>query len=160
MAIDVQETFERGGKELLQLLDYCVRSIQMDPLFLFLVRDFRLAPTLPKAVALYEIFCAPKSLGRISVEESLPPRDFRLQEALRPLRLNWTRVEATRLFDEENRVPAILPPRQLFDFVVSEVEKQSPAMRRIERRYKPTQSSIENLTGGKMSEAQRHFVDK
>ena len=131
-------TFDHGGKPLIDFLDYCVRSIQTDPLFLFLVREYRNGPTAAKARALFELFCARTAPGRISVARSLPPYDLRLEKSLQP------------------PAPA-LPPKYLFDFVAAELGKDSPSFVNI-RRYKPHLTPLENLPDGKMSSVQRHFV--
>jgi hypothetical protein len=84
MPVDVGAIFLRGGRDLINLLEYCVYSVQMDPLFLFLVNEYRLAPTTEKALALYELFCAADAPARISLLGELPPKDFRLPRALTP----------------------------------------------------------------------------
>src|SRR5437762_12064592 len=75
--VDIDEVFSKGGRTLIDFLDYSVRSIQMDPVFIFLVREYHTGPTVAKAVALYDLFCAPDSQGRISCLNSLPPKDMR-----------------------------------------------------------------------------------
>jgi hypothetical protein len=159
VAIDLHEVFQRGGKPALELLDYSVRSQQMDPLFMYLTQDFRIAPSMAKAIALYEIFCAPHAPSRVSVAEVLPPQDLRLQEAVRPFRLNWTRVQATAAFDVDNRVAPLLPPRYLFDSVVRGLE-QGACCTAIRESYNPELSPVQNLPGGTMTANQRYFVDK
>lgn len=84
MPVDVGVIFRRGGRDLINLLEYCVYSVQMDPLFLYLVSEYRLAPTTDKALALYELFCAADAPARISLRGELPPKDFRLPQALGP----------------------------------------------------------------------------
>ena len=79
MPIDIDQVFSRGGAELIELLNYCVRSVQMDPIFGFLVDEYRLCPTAPKAVALYDMFLAPEALARIDAAALLPPREQSLQ---------------------------------------------------------------------------------
>ena len=160
MAIDVRKMFNEGGKGLIDLLDYCVRSVQMDPVFVFLAQDYRLFPTTPKAVALYGIFCAPQAPARLSLPEILPPLDLAIAAAIRPLKIHWTQVQAARLAASPSRLPLTLPPKYLFDGIASHVERNSGAMRKIKRRYKPHRTPVENLPGGKMTSAQRVFVDK
>ena len=138
---DINEVFTKGGKPLIDFLDYCVRSIQMDPVFLFLVREYRNGPTPAKAVALYEMFCAPNAPARISAQTVLPPYDVRLREAIILL------------------TPSFLPAKYLFDSVVRELEKR-PRSSAYVRRYKTDRTPVENLPHGKMTPAQRHFVEK
>jgi hypothetical protein len=159
MAINIEEVFEKGGKPAAELLDYSIRSQQVDPVFLYLVRDFRIAPSMAKAIALYEIFCGPQAPSRVSVIEVLPPQDMRLQEAVRPLRTHWTRVQATAVFDADNRVPPLLPARYLFDSVTKALE-QGCCCAGIRQNYDPELSPVQNLPGGKMTPNQRYFVDK
>ena len=145
---------------MIDLLDYCVRSVQMDPVFVFLAQDYRLFPTTPKAVALYDIFCAPQAPARLSLPEVIPPLDLRIAAAIRPLKINWTRVQAAQLSASPPGPPLTLPPKYLFEGIASHVEKNSGAMRKIKRRYKPHRTPVENLPGGKITSAQRIFVDK
>ena len=146
---NINEFFGRGGKPLLDFLDYCVRSIQMDLVFLFLVREYRDSRTAAKAVALYDMFCAPNAPGRISVGHALPPYDVRLRETIRPLAMNLA----------QSSTPPLSPPKYLFDSLAGEIELRSPSLHKA-REYKPNRTAVENLPGGKMTPVQRHFVEK
>jgi hypothetical protein len=146
--IDINELFAKGGKPLIDFLDYCVRSVQTDPLFLFLVQEYRNGPTARKAVALFEIFCARDAPGRTSAAKALPLYDARLAEMMRPLTA------------QNGAAPVLLPPKYLFDSVAGEVEKRSASLPEIRRRYKPHRTPVDNLPGGKMTAAQRHFVER
>jgi hypothetical protein len=139
-SFDIDEVFAKGGRPLIDFLEYCVRSIQMDPVFLFLVRDYRYGPTAAKAIALYRMFCAPSAPGRISLTSVLPPYDCRLQESIRELELK-----------------ALLPPKYLFDWIAGELAKTAVPARKF-RRYRQHLTPIENLRGGQMTAVQRHFV--
>ena len=55
MPLDFDVIFSRGGKRLIDFLDYSVRSVEMDALFIFLVEEYRRHPTTPKAVTLYDL---------------------------------------------------------------------------------------------------------
>ena len=158
MPVDLNRILERGGKGWIDLMDYAVRSMQMDLLFLALVRDYRNHPTVPKAVALYELFCTLQAPARISVEETLPPRNLQLQAAIRPYQSAQLPVPGTNIPGTPR--PPVLPPKYLFDSVACRLEQLSPALRNIRRRYKPGRSPQANLPGGKMTASQRHFVDK
>ena len=160
MAIDVRTIFNQGGKGLIDLLDYCVRSVQMDPVFVFLAHEYRMFPSTPKAVALYDIFCAPRAPARLSVPEVIPPLDLRIAAAIRPLQIHWAQVQADSVARPAARPPLILPPKYLFDLIAAQVEKKAASMRKIKRRYKPHRTPVENLPGGKMTSAQRIFVDR
>jgi len=157
---DINEIFSQGGKDLMNLLDYCIRSIQVDPIFVFLVQDYRNSPTVAKAVALYDLFCVPNALARLSTQEVIPPMDLRIQSSIRPIRDYWTRSQVKSFSGVRDSLPPLLPPRYLFDFISSSVQKSSKAFSAIRRRYKPRRTPVENLPGGKMTMIQRHFVEK
>ena len=76
MAVNVGEVFARGGKGLIDLLEFCVISVRMDPVFVFLAGEFRARPTAQGAVALYELFCARDAPARLSALRALPPYDL------------------------------------------------------------------------------------
>ena len=159
MPIDLDKIFDGGGKELIDLLDYGVRAVRLDLIFIFLVQEYRLHPTTPKAVALYEIFCATPAPARLRAPEVLPPINLQIEAALRPLRLNLTQVEAARA-SGASAPPWILPPKFLFDAIALYLREKSPALRAVRRRYQPKRTPIANLPGGKMNAGQRHFVEK
>jgi hypothetical protein len=141
---DIYQIFSKGGRPLLDFLDYCIRSIEVDALFIFLVSEYRNGATRSKAVALYDLFCAPDAPARVSATKALPPYDFRLRETIRPLKAADIAAGA-------------LPPRYLFDFLVFELQKTARMSTKL-RRYKPSRSPIENLPGRRMSQVQLHFV--
>ena len=159
MPIDLDEIFSRGGKELIDLLDYGVRAVQSDLLFIFLVQEYRQHPTTPKAVAIYDVFCAPAAPARLSTMEILPPINLQIEAALRPLRLNLAQVNAAHA-SAAVAPPWILPPKFLFDTIDRHLRQKSPALRVIQRRYRPERTPLANLPGGKMNAGQRHFVEK
>jgi len=157
---DVNGIFSRGGQSLIQLLEYCIRSIQMDPVFVYLVQDFHGSPTVVKAVALYDLFCVPNALARLSVQNVLPPLNLRIQAAIRPFKTHWTRAQVLNFGNPDATMPALLPPRQLFDFIATEVQESSKSFAIIRKSYKPRRSPVKNLPGGQMTAPQRHFVEK
>jgi hypothetical protein len=144
MAADLHEIFQRGGKALVDLLEYCVRSMQTDIVFSFLVREYRIHPTAAKALALYEMFCAADAPARIAAPRAFPPYAMRIHAAVQPLLQNPT-----------------LPPKYLFDFIVAELEKGSESsFHNVGSHYDPGRDPWENLPGGKMNAGQRAFVEK
>src|SRR5262245_4598428 len=116
MRVNVNEIFTKGGKPLHDFLDYCVRSIQMDLLFIFLVGEDRWIPSGAKAVALYYNFCAPNAPGRVSAVKTLPPYDVRLREAIQPLAAHQNGLKG--LPAGQNGPLPPLPAKYLFDRVV------------------------------------------
>ena len=159
MPADLDKIISVGGRELVDLLNYAVRAMQADLLFVFLVGEYRNAPTSHKAVALYEIFCAPQAPARLSASELLPPVHPQLEVALRSLRANVAAVNAARASGSEAPI-LILPPKFIFDTIVLHLRKKSPCLRQVKRRYRVERTPSANLQGGKMSEAQRFFVDR
>ena len=156
MALDLIEVFERGGRPLIQLLDYCVRSVQMDPVFVFLVGQYRTFPSVPKAVAIYEVFCAPEALARVSVIEVLPPRNLGIQAAIEP----WRASLRSGPPGSAHPTARLLPAKYLFDAMAWEVAAKSAAFRQIRRNYRRRRTPMENLPGGRMTSGQRQFVDR
>jgi hypothetical protein len=161
--VEIQQLFRVGGKQLIDLLDYCVKSMQMDPLFLFLVQEYRNAPTALKAVALYDLFCAAQAVAKVSAAEALPPFNGRMQEVIMPIKVSigaLPPVPANPDSQSQEIRRLILPPKYLFDSVASAVQACSESLVQIERQYDPHRTPVENLPDGKMTIAQRHFVDK
>ena len=159
MPIDIDSVFARGGKKLIDLLDYGARSVQPDLLFVFLVQEYRQLPTTLKAVALYDSFCAPRTAARVSATEMLPPINFQIEIAMRPLLLNLGQVEEARA-KAAMGPPLLLPPKYLFDTLDLHLRKNSASLRAIKRRYRVRLSPVKNLPGGRMNAGQRHFVDR
>jgi hypothetical protein len=160
VAVDLQAILGRGDKELIDLLEYCVRSVQMEPVFVFLVGEYQAGPTALKALALYEVFCAPQALGRIHAAPVLPPLNFRVLASLQPLQ-RWREQIASPDADPSSMPPAPLPAKFLFDFIVDHLESEpSGILRRVSQSYDPGLTPVQNLPGGKTSPAQRAFVER
>ncbi len=155
MSFKLRECFDRGGPDLLRLLDYCIRAMELSPVFLFLVEEYRRAPSSAKAIALFRAFCQPNAPARIDVPTVLPPANLSLQESLRPLLAAAAATQSGPLPS-----PMHLPPKYLFDFIAETVARESRSVRRVSRRYKPSRSPVENLPGGKMTAGQRYFVER
>ncbi len=159
MPIDLDDYFSRGGQELIDLLDHGVRAVQIDLLFIFLVQEYRQFPTTPRAVALYEIFCARPAPARLSAAPVLPPINLQIEAALRPLQLNLAQSQAAP--SGPGAAPILLlPPRFLFDGIDHYLRKNSRGLHQVKRRYQPGRTPVANLPGGRMTPGQRHFVDK
>lgn len=166
MTFDAQAVFQAGGRGRIDLLEYVVRSEQMDAMFLFLVAEFQLHPTTAKALALYELFCASGAPARIALPRLLPPGDVRLTQALAPY------VRDTRQLDELREQPAdaerseippslmLSPPKFLFDsLAIALLASADSPLDRLGRTYDPELTPSENLPGGKMTARQKFFVD-
>lgn len=158
MPILLDETLTRGGKPLVDLLQFAIYSVQLEPLFLTLVQDYRTLASIPRALALFDTFCAMNAPGRIQAREVLPPLHLRLELDIRLLRTSSERsLEPPP--DTDDRSPPPGPPRYLFDLVVTHLlqQHQGPLVR-IASGFDPSRSPHENLPGGRMNEAQRSFV--
>ena len=181
MAVNVGEVFARGGKGLIDLLEFCVISVRMDPVFVFLAGEDRTHPPAPGAVALYEVFCARDAPARVSALRALPPYDLRLAAAVRPLAesLELTRGarDAEAAVAEETEEggggpggvappgvfppPPLFPARYIFDEVVRQLESgRRGQLREVGELYDPSLTPYENLPGRRMTPGQQAFVDR
>jgi len=183
VAVNVGEVFARGGKGLIDLLEFCVISVRMDPVFVFLVGEYRTHPTAPGAVALYELFCARDAPARVSALRALPPYDLRLSAAARPLAESLERTRDARDAEAEAAAaeetgedgggpgvvapsgvlppPPLFPARYIFDEVVRQLESgRRGQLREVGELYDPTLTPYENLPGRRMTPGQQAFVDR
>ena len=158
--MDLTEILTTGGEQRVALLRYCVMSVAMEPVFVFLAQEYRLRPAHAGALALYDIFCARDAVARIGVLEALPPRNLQLQAAIESIREQWTQLQSQPQADEHPGVAITSPHRNLFDRVADAI-RNDPAGRFAEvgRRNDPMLAPYQNLSGGKMSAGQRHFVE-
>lgn len=163
MALNVHLTIQRGGRPLIDLLEFCVISINMDAVFLFLVKEYQVSPATERAAALYDVFCAPAAPARLQLEPHLPPKNPRIRQALAPYlaaREHLSSGEAAS--DEEGPTNwMLLPPKYLFDFLADALRdaRGGDPLEEIGRTYDPELSPVENLPGGKMSSAQKFFTE-
>ena len=158
MAFDLDRVIERGGKNLIALLQHGVRAAHADLLFVFLVGEYRQAPTAAKALALYRSFCASDSPARLSDPKLLPPLNPSLVGSMRPLEESLQPLAP----GANPRVgsPPFLPSRQLFDQLASQIRASSAGLRALKRYYRMRKTPVQNLPGGKMTAGQRFFVDR
>lgn len=170
MAVDIDDVFRRGGKGLIDLLEYCVVSVQLDPVFVFLAGEYRAQPSARKALALYDAFCAPGAPARVSARHALPPYDLRLSSAIIPVRENVERAsrqieedteETEQDSEAEPRTPLLIPARYLFDDVTQRLRAGHVSQfGRVSERYDSALTPYENLPGGRMTPGQKAFVDR
>ena len=160
MPVELSGLFARGGSELIAFLDYCVFSVQMTPVFAFLADDFANIPTAARALALYDAFCAAGAPARLKSHAVLTPRDLRLDQPMRDLRRLWLASRQPRATKDDPVVPAPLPPRFLFQFILDHLNDDLESDLHVAvRSFDPSLSPAANLPGGRMSEGQRAFVD-
>jgi hypothetical protein len=165
-----EEHFTRGGKPLLDLLSFCVMSYRVEALFAFLVREYRMKPTPPGALALFDVFCAAQAPARMRALEVLPPRNVVFRSELERIRELWLASQGTRLpgapLEEGIEGPIALPsppvaPRYVFDFVITHLQQlPEDPVGAAGRKFDPELSPAENLPGGRMTEGQRAFVER
>lgn len=155
-----------GGVERVNLLRYAVRSVTMEVMMHFLVREYRFHPTLRGALALYDVFCAPRSPARLPAAEAVPARWLPLGARIEGLRGREQAfdqaAEAIRGGGEDTPLPPPpLPDRALYDEMVRSMwTDPGGALQRVEREYDSSRMPDENLPGGRLSPAQRNFVDR
>ena len=159
--MDIAEILTRGGAPRITLLRYCVMSVTMEPVFVFLTQEYRLRPTHAAALALYDVFCATHAPARIKAGDALPPRNLALVAAIRAIRQQWDYLQGAVEPREEAAVSITTPYRNLFDSIGRSVQRDPEGpFARVELRFDPQLSPQENLPGGKMNAGQRHFVEK
>ena len=146
------------------LLEFCVISVKLDPVFAFLVGEFQMHPAAAKAIALYDVFCAPGSRARISVIEALPPRNLQLQEAVEKLRKGYQAARCAEsgdagLEDSSIAPPEPLPEKYFFDAVAARVW-QGRELQSVAESFDPARTPQDNLPNGRLTDGQRLFVDK
>jgi hypothetical protein len=158
---DLDEILTRGGAHRVALLQYCVLSVTMEPLFVYLVGDFRLRPTLVGALAIYDLFCAARAPGRIRAPDVLPPQNLRLTADVEAARRRWTELHAGDAEPNGRSTPSITLHGHLFDTVFARVrnDPDGPFMR-VRRSYDARLTPAQNLPGGRMSPSQRQFRDE
>jgi hypothetical protein len=160
MPVDVLEVFRTGGVGLIDFLVFCVLSVEMDPVFVFLAQEYRTFPSHDKAITLYDLFCAPGGLVRIGAWQLLSPRNMVLAQAVASIRKQREQL-AGKAAVSDNAVPMTATPRYLFDALTSKLgDDPEGALVRLGSRYDPALTPQQNLPGGKLTAAQRVFVDK
>lgn len=159
--IDVERTLAAGGAERIALLRYCVISITPAPIFMFLAQQYRLRPTHAGALALYDVFCEPQAPARLPDYELLPPRQLALLVAMAPIRAQWTQMQSPAEPDPETDIAIATPARHIFDTLVAGLRADaSGRCASLAATFDPQLTADENLPGGRMSAAQRQFVDR
>ncbi len=180
MGIDVEATFARGGKELLDFLSFCVMSYHMEPLFAFFHREFAFRRTPERALVLYDCFCAAGAPARMRAGDGLlPPHNVRFAVEMESLRRDVARfasgvngvpdemaaspsgtVDSPGLVEARSRSPGILAPTRHFNQLIAQLSAgpgnpiAAPGLR-----YNPDLTPAANLPEGRMSPSARAFVD-
>jgi hypothetical protein len=156
----LEQFLASGGRGRIDLLRHCVLSITMEPIFVFLVSEYRQRPTHAGALTLFDVFCAPGAPCRLRADPVLPPRELVLAASIRALRAQWLQLQSARPPAPEDAVAITMPMRGLFDSVVRSVMNDPDApYTRLACRYDPALTPAENLPDGRMTQAQRLFVE-
>ena len=170
MSIKLDEIFSSGGRDLINLLEYSVLSINVDLIFVYLVREYRLRPSAVAAIAVHDLFCCADSPARVSCEAALFPKDVRLTQAISPYRAGSPDASSV-----ENALPQessdqdaktarfeapSLPPRYIFDSLARRInaEDESALIHSLAS-YSVALTPHENLPNGELSAVQRRFVE-
>lgn len=164
MTVDLDELLRRGGQSTIDLLNFAIYSVQPEPVFVFLVQEYRYGPTAARALVLHDVFCAPGSPFRLRASEILEPRDLRLRSSLDPLRQAIERrfsMDDDGETDECETPNVPIPAAHLFDFLVSHLRGLSEGpLQQIIATYDPARTPVENLPNGRMTVGQRAFVER
>jgi hypothetical protein len=166
VAIDVEAEFARGGRTLLDFLTYCVMARRLEPVFAYLVRDYRTRPTPAGALALFDSFLAPQAPARLTrVASHLPPRNIRFQmevERFRPVSGPTGSPAPTAGADRGGAPPpsSTPVPRYLFDVLVERMREDQDPVLLPGKAFDPALTPAANLPGGRMTEGQRAFVER
>ncbi len=156
-SLDIPATLNQGGAGSVALLQFCLRSGQLEPLFLALVNEYRQKPNHLAALTLYDLFCAPNAPARLSVVQVLPPQDLKLAGMVPLLRAQWTQMQAREAVDEEKRLHIAQPQRALFDSVVAALPT---AFAVVAQQFDPEKRVNDCLPGGSLSAGQRNWINQ
>ncbi len=160
MNLDVKGILRRGGRGQIDLLEFCVLSIDTDALFFYCVDEYRLRPQAAAAVTLHELFCAADAPARITAASALPPKDVRLERAVEAFRDPPQRPNNDEETESQQTMMPPFPPKYLFDPVIEALTAAGGSpWQRLMASYDPEKSPHENLPGGKLTAPQRAFVD-
>lgn len=159
------DRFFGESRVLVNLLQFSIFSARPEPLFVYLVREYRNRPTAAGALGLFDQFCAPQAPFRLRAVELLPPRELTLAAAVATIR---AAVERSRVpppppvagEDPPRPVRVPIPPAALF-LRIEEALLTDPdgELARVAATFRPDQGPFENLPGGKLTPGQRAFVD-
>jgi hypothetical protein len=156
--VDIEDLLNRGGAGRIALLRYCVMSIRMEPIVVFLAQEYRYRPSHAGALALFDLFCDEHAPARLEAYELLPPRQLGLRAALARVRAQWNQMKSPAPEDEEELIAVTTPARDLFDAVVRGLRGDA-RLTALRTSYDPQLTAQENLPGGKMTAGQRQFVE-
>jgi hypothetical protein len=158
-SVDLDAILRAGGAHRVALFQHCVKSVTMEPMFLFLAQEYASRATRAGALALYDAFCAPNAVAKITAPGALPPDSLRLAAAIGAIRRESDQQQSA-IADPELPVRSTAIDRHLFNDVAAAIrdDRHGP-LAALAARYDPQLSPVENLPGGTLNGGQRHFVD-
>ena len=177
---DIFDILERGGPQRIAFLRYCVLSVSMEPMFVFLVQEYRYRSSHAAALALFDLFCARQAPARLAADDLLPPRELLVEAAIGRIRAEWMQMYGPKPPGEISYAPQppgenpqaretpgadstavfATPARELFDAIVRGLRQDAHGgLARIGSTYDPLLTPEENLPGGKLNAGQRYFVE-
>jgi hypothetical protein len=156
--VDIEDLLVRGGAGRIALLRYCVMSIRMEAVFIFLAQEYRYRPSHAGALALFDLFCGEHAPARLKAYELLPPRQLGLSAAVTRVREQWHQMQSPPPQDENDLIAVMTPARDLFDTIVRGL-RGDVRFTALGASYDPQLTPQENLPGGKMTAGQRQFVE-
>jgi hypothetical protein len=158
--INVSDILRRGGEQRIALLRYCVMSVAMEPVFVFLAGEYRLRPTHAGALALYDLFCAADAPTRIQTPGALPPRSMRLVSAIHSIREHGPQAQLPQPSEGLVHISSTIPSRCLFDPIVdSLLQDPNGRLAQVSSEFDLEITPKQQPPGGKMSPSQRHFLE-
>jgi hypothetical protein len=158
--IDIPATLAEGGEIAVALLQFCIRSGHLEPLFYHLNQDYQQRPGHLAALTLFDLFCASNAPARLAVPEALPPQELRLASSMTMLRQQWQQMQQVRAgqeIDQEKKLFIAQPQRGLFDAIVRAF---GPRFAQVASQFDPEKRVNECLPGGMVSAGQRNFINQ
>ena len=135
-------------------------SVTLEPVFVFLVSEYRLRPSQASAIALNDAFCAPGALARIAAPGVLPTQHIHLSATINTVRRQWAQMQSAEPPAEGHSILITPSPRYLFDDIAKACrDVATSGYARIAANYNPELTPAQNLPGGKMTDGQRQFVE-
>jgi hypothetical protein len=169
MARTVQDLLLLGSREFLNFLQFAIVSGQPEPVFIHCVREYRFRPTTVAALGIFDHFCETNALWRLRETQFLPPLELTLANQIRMLREAFIASQQplpSASLEEDEPSPVLpaanpMPPGNLFRTIETGLLSNSDGfLARLAATYDPALGPFENLPGGKMTSAQRLFVDQ
>jgi len=166
LKFDITNTFEQGGEPMVQVLNYCIYSRKLDPVFILLAKNYQLMPNSEKALSLFDEFIATNAPLTLSVKVHTDLQLVQTVDKIRSLQqlynpfLNTSPNASQPDSDSEDAEnPAYLPTKFLFSGLLGTVTADTEQIQSIESEYDPAHSAVQNLPDRKLSGAQLQYVE-